>query len=273
MYKNLADSFAKRGLSQQAMQAQMQYRKLEMEDKTFGLKERETAAVESNAQSTSRQAGVAERGATVAESRDAREAEGHKFKMQLDQMTIKEKQIAVAKLEMEMADLQKKQAAIALIPDYYRTQAQQELDKRKAEIQHLIDTGKAALGQAGAAALNAQTQASIAPSTIALHNAQASQANEAVARLQSEQYSAKTISSPLDPGTQVTIYTETKVPKGQKPKMYQVTKREGQPPEIVQIDFDSAQLSSQMAPPTPSLSPAMQEYERRKAERAAKEKK
>lgn len=261
MYKNLADAFAKRGLSQQAMQAQQQYRKLEMEDKTFGLKEREVAATESNAQSTSRQAGVAERGATVAEARDAREAEGHKFKMQLDQMTIKEKQMAVAKLEMEMADLQKKQAAIALIPDFYRQQAQLELDKKKADIQHLIDTGNAALGQAGAAIKNANTNARIADSTIKLHEAQAAKYKEETTRLERDQYNHSM--KVEDDGSVVILAVESKPKAGMKPKR-QLIKID---PQGVRTVTDLDEAAPQTAAPTPSLSAAEAELARRRAER------
>lgn len=266
MYKNLADSFAKRGLDGQAMQAIQQYRKLEMEDKTFGLESRKVAATESQASSTARQAGVAERGVAVAEAKDTREAEGHKFKMQLDQMTIKEKQIAVAKLEMEMADLQKKQAAIALIPDYHRTQAQQELDKRKAEIQHLIDTGKAALGQAGAAATNAATNARIADSTIELHKAQAAKVNEEKARLERDFYT-HSMKTEVD-GTVVIMAVEAKPKSGQKPKRELIRIS----PEGVRTvtDLDAAAPQSAAPSVSPTLDAAKAELARRQAAKEGK---
>lgn len=266
MYKNLADSFAKRGLDGQAMQAIQQYRKLEMEDKTFGLKEREVGATERNADSTARQAGAAERRVAVDEAENARKQELQKYEVSLKDMSVKEKQATLAKLDMEMAELRKKQEAINSIPGYHRLVAQAELDKSLAEIQYKKDMAKASLMQAGAAQTDAATRAKVADSTIELHKAQAAKVNEEKARLERDFYT-HSMKTEVD-GTVVIMAVEAKPKAGMKPKRELIKIS----PEGVRTvtDLDAAAPQSAAPSVSPTLDAAKAELARRQAAKEGK---
>lgn len=266
MYKNLADSFAKRGLDGQAMQAIQQYRKLEMEDKTFGLKEREVGATERNADSQARAAATGELRASFEGDANRRANELQQYKVQLEQMNIQEKQQTIAKLEMEMSQLRKKQEAINSIPGYERILAQAELDKALGEIQYKKDMAKASLMQAGAAQTDAATRAKVADSTIELHKAQAAKVNEEKARLERDFYT-HSMKTEVD-GTVVIMAVEAKPKSGQKPKRELIRIS----PEGVRTvtDLDAAAPQSAAPSVSPTLDAAKAELARRQAAKEGK---
>lgn len=266
MYKNLADSFAKRGLDSQAMQAIQQYRKLEMEDKTFGLESRKVAATESQASSTARQAGVAEGRLGIEQSEDARKAALFEYEKALKAMSVQERQQEVQKKALELKAIQEQQAAIDSIPGYYDKEARQKLELQAAQIRHQLDSARASLISAGAAATNAATNARIADSTIELHKAQAAKVNEEKARLERDFYT-HSMKTEVD-GTVVIMAVEAKPKSGQKPKRELIRIS----PEGVRTvtDLDAAAPQSAAPSVSPTLDAAKAELARRQAAKEGK---
>ena len=266
MYKNLADSFAKRGLAQQAMQAQMQYRKLEMEDKTFGLKERETKATE-------RQVDIAAQRAGYEGDANRRANELQAYKIQLEAMTVQERAQEIQKKAIELEQIRAKKAAIDAMPGYEGRMAKAELEKAEAAVSAQLDQAKAALISARASATsaaasmkNADTNARIADSTIKMHEAQAAKYKEETTRLERDQYS-HSMKTEAD-GTVVILATETKPKAGMKPKR-QLIKID---PNGVRTVTDLDEAAPQTAAPSvsPTLDAAKAELARRQAAKEGK---
>lgn len=227
MYKNLAASFAKRGLSQEAAQASEAYRKMSREDKADAREDTKLGYEGQRLGLEGRRVDMQGRQVDIQERQDARAANEFDYKVgrrgvqeQLDAMSLQEKKMTLNKLAVEEANLQRR-----LQSGFFEQQDKLALESTLAQIQSARAQAQASLSNAATAAGRLQLDRENAAIANAQTKAQTDKVRAEIEKAEREQWTVKTVAGP--DGSLYIYKTEA------KPKMGAVPKE-----EVIQIGTD-----------------------------------